>query len=80
MAGRHRISALGDDAGKARHAEDLEYVAGLRLFLAGDSWNVPDAQRDDSVGARFRAVIDRKLVRIFSGDHICRLRLFLLSQ
>ncbi len=60
LADRHRVSAFGDDAGKARHAEDVEHVADLRHLLAGDFGNVPDAQRNHQFGACLRAVFHRR--------------------
>ena len=79
MAHRHRISAFRDDAGKARHDEDVEHVADLRHVLAGDSGNVPDPQRYRQFGACLRAVFHRRLVHVVSADagHVC---LFLLSR
>ena len=63
VADGHRVPALGDDAGKARHAEDVEHVADLRHLPAVDFRHLPDAQRRGQLGARLRAVVDRRLVR-----------------
>ena len=49
VADRHCIPALGDDAGKARHAEDVERVADLLHVHAVDLWYVSDASRVWSV-------------------------------
>ncbi len=80
VADRHRISAFGDDAGKARHAEDVEHVADLRHVLAGDSGNVPDPQRNHQFGACLRAVVDRRLVQVVSADHAWSRLLFSFSR
>ena len=72
VADRYRVSAFGDDAGKARHAEDVEHVADLRHLLAGDSGNVPHPQRNHQLGACFRAVVHRRMVQVVSADHVCR--------
>jgi len=61
LAYRHGFPALGDDAGKTRHAEDVEHVAGLRHVLAGDSRDFPHAQWLIS-SVRFRTVFHRRLV------------------
>ena len=70
VAGRHRISAFRDDAGKTRHVEDVEHVAGLCHFLAGDSWNVSHPQRNYQFGPRLCAILHRGLVRLVSLDHL----------
>ena len=80
LADRHRVSALGDDAGKARHVEDVEHVADLRHVLAGDSGNVPDPQRNHQLGACFRAVFDWRMVQVVSADHVRHFYLFLFQK
>ena len=67
LAHRHRFSALGHDAGKARHAEDVEHVAGLRHVLARHPRNVPHPKRHHQLRARLRAIFHRRLVRAGSS-------------
>ena len=55
MANRHGVPAFGDDAGKARHAEDLEHVADLQHFHAGNLRHVPYTQRCGEFGSCIRA-------------------------
>ena len=52
LAHRHGFFAFSHDAGKARHVEDVEHVAGVRHILAGHPRNFPDAQRHHQLGAR----------------------------
>ena len=62
MAHRHRFSALGDDAGEARHDEDLERVADLLHLHAVHPRHVADALRRGQFRARLRAVLHRHMV------------------
>ncbi len=61
VAAGDRVSALGDDPGKARHAEDLEHGADRAHLLAVPLRHLPHAQRRDLVGA---LVHRRRLVRL----------------
>ena len=61
------VSAFGDDAGEARHDEDVEHVAHLHHVSAGDFRHVPHAQRRGEFGARVCAVGHRHLVRVVPG-------------
>src|SRR6266481_1905725 len=45
LAYRHGFFALRDDAGKARHDEGLERLAGLLHLPALHSWHLPYSQR-----------------------------------
>ena len=40
LADRYGLPALGNDAGKTRHAESVEHVADFRHLLAGDSGHI----------------------------------------
>jgi hypothetical protein len=80
MANRHRIPALGNDAGKARHVEDVEHVADLFHVHAFDFRHVPDPQRRSEFGACLRAIFDRELVRCVSCDHIRDLPFLLFEE
>ena len=48
--------AFGDDAGKARHDEGVERLAGVLHVLAVHHGHVPDAQRRSQFGPRIRAI------------------------
>ena len=80
LAHRHRISALGDDAGKARHVESVEHVADLRHILAGDSGDIPYPQRNHQFGARIRAVVDWRMVQMVSADQLGHVYFFLFQK
>ena len=69
-----------NDAGKARHAEDLEHVADFFHLHAFDLRHFPDPQRRGQFGACFRAVLDRRLVRCVSRDHLRDLPLLLCKE
>ncbi len=55
VADGHRLSALGDDAGEARHDEELERLADLLDVHADDAGNAADALRPGELRARVRA-------------------------
>src|ERR1700744_563599 len=57
MAHRYRLPALSDDAGEARHDEELECVADLLHLHALDSRYAAHALRTGTVRARLRAVL-----------------------
>src|SRR5689334_24288969 len=80
MADWNSFPALGDDAGKAWDAEDLERLADLLHVHAFHSGNVPDAERRCELRARVCTVLDRRLVPLVPGLHLCRLSLLLRSQ
>ncbi len=61
LAHRHRIPALGHDAGKTRHVESLEHVAGVRHLLAFDSRDISHPQRRAEFGSRLRAIPDWRI-------------------
>src|SRR5580700_11768658 len=61
MAHRDRIPALGHDAGKAGHAEDLEHVADFFHLHALDFRHVSDSQRSSHFGAFFFAIFEWRL-------------------
>ena len=63
---RHRLPALGDDAGKERHDEGLEHRARVGDVFPVHLRHVPDAQRPGQLRPRFRAVADRRLFRLVS--------------
>ena len=65
VAYRHGVSALGDDAGKARHDESVERVAGLHHVHAVHPGHVADAHGRGQFRARLRAIDHRHLVRGF---------------
>ncbi len=70
MADGHGVSALRDDAGKARDDEGLECVAGVLHIFALHPGNVSDAQRRGQLGSRLRAIQHRCLVReLHRVDH-----------
>ena len=73
LAHRHGVPAFGNDAGKARHAEDVECVADFLNIYAFHSWDASYAQRTGEFRSRVCAVFDWKLVRHFPGDHFCGL-------
>ena len=62
--------ALGHDAGKERHDEDVEHRADLRHFLPVHFWHHDDAQRAGQLRSCFRTVAHRRLLRMVShtGD------------
>ncbi len=64
---RHRVSALGDDAGKEGHDEGLEHGPGFRDLLPVHLRHVPDALGRGQLGARFRAVAHWKIFRLLPG-------------
>ena len=80
VANGHCVSAFGDDAGKARHAEDLEHVADFHHVHVVYLWYLSDAQRRGEFGARVCAVLDRDLVRGFSRCNLPCLRPTLLEE
>ncbi len=67
LAHRHRVSAFGHDAGKARHDEGLERVADLHHLHAVHPRHAADAQRHGQFRPRVRAVQHRQLVLRISG-------------
>jgi cytochrome c-type biogenesis protein CcmF len=69
VADRHRVSALRDDAGKARHDESLERLAGLLHLPALHSWHIPHTQRHRQFRPRVREFAHRPLVRGISRSH-----------
>src|SRR5438874_3770671 len=80
LADRDSISAFRNDAGKAWHAEDLERVADLLDIRAFNFWNFPHSQRRSQLGARFRAIFHRELVRCLSCDYSRGLHVFLREE
>ena len=62
VADRHGVSALGDDAGKARHDARVERLAGVHHVPAHDLRHLPDAQRRGQFRARLRAIDHRPVV------------------
>jgi hypothetical protein len=62
VADGYGVSAFGDDAGKARHDEGMERVAGVRHLHAVHFGNDADAQRGGEFGACVRAIEYWKLV------------------
>ncbi len=66
---RHRVPAFRDDAGKARHDESLERLAGLHHFHALHSRHDAHALRRRQLRARLRAIVHRQLVRRLSDHH-----------
>ncbi len=66
---RHRLPALGHDAGEEGNDEGVEHGAHLRHLLAVHLRHVPDAVRDRQLGACLRAIADRQVVRRLPGDH-----------
>ena len=71
VADGHGVSALCDDAGKARHDEGLERVAGLHHVPAVHPGDVPDAQRRGQLGSCVRAIQHRDLVcELHRADHL----------
>jgi cytochrome c-type biogenesis protein CcmF len=66
--------ALGDDAGKARHDEGVEYLAGVRHFHAVHFGDDADQIWSGKFGARVRSIVDRDMVRGVSGHCVCGLR------
>ncbi len=63
VAYRHCVSALRDDAGKARHDESVECVAGFFHLSVMHSRHVFNSQRRSQLGARFCQFEHRQLVR-----------------
>jgi len=59
LADGHRVSALRDDAGKARHDEGVERLAGLQHLPAVHPGDVPHAERRREFRARLRQLPDR---------------------
>jgi cytochrome c biogenesis factor len=73
LAHRHRLPSLRDDAGKARHDEGLERMAGLLHLPALYPWHIPDAQRRGQLRSRFRQFADRPVVRRLHGRDLASL-------
>ena len=67
VADGHGVPALRDDAGKARHDEGVERLAGVHHVHAVHSGHDADAQRSRQFRARVRAIEHRQLVRGLSG-------------
>jgi len=65
VADGHGVPALRDDAGKTRHDEGLERVAGVLHVSALHPRDIPDAQRHSQLGSCLRAIQHRHLVRGF---------------
>src|SRR5262249_44233718 len=63
----HRFPAFGDDAGEARHDEEMECLADIHHLPALDFWHSAHAQRPGPVSPRFCAIEYRSLVLHFSG-------------
>ena len=80
LAHRYCVPALGNDAGEARNAEDLEHVADFFHVHALDLRNVLDAQRRCQFCACLRAILNRRLVRCVSCHHFCHLPLLLCEE
>ncbi len=70
---RHRVSALRDDAGKARHDESVERVAGFHHLPVVHSGNFSNPQRRGQLRARFCQFQYRQLVRGLHDRHHGRL-------
>src|SRR5258706_11684165 len=69
VADGHRVSAFGNDAGKARHDEGVERLAGLHHIYAVHPRNFADAQRCGQLRSCLRAVEYRKLLcRLLAAD------------
>ena len=70
VADGHGVPALRDDAGKARHDEGLERMAGIHHIPALHPGDVPDAQRGGQFCSCVRAIEHRHVVRgIPRADH-----------
>src|SRR5271165_2019498 len=80
VADHDRVSAFGNDAGEARHDEDVEHVAHLHYVSTGDFWDVPYAQRRGELRTRVCAVGHRDLVRVVPLADLCHLRVLLCAQ
>ena len=76
VADGYSISALRDDAGKARHDEELERVADLYHLHAVDSWYIADAKRTGAIRPRICRIVDWKLVLGLPADRAQRLPLY----
>src|ERR1700748_1211635 len=73
------VSALGDDAGKARDDEELECVAHLLDVYADDPWNAADAGGDCELSACVCAEFNRRLVLWLHSDCVCGLFVYVLQ-
>src|ERR1700675_227861 len=71
VAHRHRIPALGDDAGKARNAESLEHAANLRDLPPLNARNLPHSIGRHQFRSRLRAVFDWNLVSRSHRTNTC---------
>src|SRR5262249_40904585 len=68
LAYRNGVSALRDDAGKARHDEGVERLARLHHVLLVHPWDDADPQRRSEFRARICAVEYRAMVCGVFGD------------
>ena len=66
VADGHRVPALADDPGEARHAEGVERVARARHRHPRDHGHVPRTQRDPQLDPRLRRCDARRALR---GPH-----------
>src|SRR5439155_19574304 len=66
--------------GETRDAENLEYVADFLHVSAFHLLHIPDAQRRSQLRPCFRTIVDRWLVRGFSGGYVCGLSFFLRKE
>ena len=80
LAHRHCLSAFRQDAGKTRHAKDLEHVADFFNVHALHLWHVSHPQRRGEFRARICAELDWRLVRHLLSHHSGGLHLFLLEK
>src|SRR5438445_728929 len=80
LAHGHGISPFGDDAGKAWHAEGLEYVADLCHIHAFYLWNVPHPQRCGQLGACVCAIFYWHMVRGVSEHYFGGLQCVLRDE
>src|SRR5215472_16236203 len=72
--------AFSNDAGEARHDEEVECLADLHHIPAIDFWHSAHAQRIGAVSARVCAVEYRSMVLHFSGSVFCSLRVLLYQE
>src|SRR6266566_1967713 len=80
LAHGHGISPFGDDAGKARHAEGLEYVVDLWHIHAFYLWNVPHPQRCGQLGTCVCAIFYWHMVRGVSEHYFGGLQCVLRDE
>src|SRR5579862_1773230 len=79
VAYRHCISALRDDAGEARHDEELECLAHLLHISARHFRHSAHAFRSRQLRSRIRAVVDRYLVLDLPCHRSFRLSFYVYS-